>query len=156
MLPSYIGWLRKYVGHQKVIITGAAGLIRDAQGRVLLQKRRDNGLWGFPGGMQELGETAMDAVRREVREEVGLVVEPKRLIGIYTSPDFDRVYPNGDQSQMSISFFECQVLGGDLKMQEEEVLEIGWFDLDHLPPMIACCAAKAKDAKVFTGEAFFR
>jgi 8-oxo-dGTP pyrophosphatase MutT (NUDIX family) len=144
------------VGHQKIISTGTAALIRDVQGRVLLQRRRDNRLWGFPGGGQELGESAADAVRREVREEVGLEIEPKRLIGIYTSPRFDRVYPNGDEIQMSVAFLECEVTGGALKMQEDEVLELGWFDLNDLPPMQNCCAAKAQDAKVFQGEAYIR
>lgn len=137
-------------------MVGAAGLIRDEQGRVLLQKRRDNQLWGFPGGAQELGESIADTLRREVCEEVGLQVEPTRLIGVYTSPQFDRTYPNGDAAQMTIIFFECKVIEGALKMQEEEVLEIGWFDFDDLPPMQTCCAAKAQDARVFQGQAFFR
>ncbi len=149
-------------------MVGAAGLIRDEQGRVLLQKRRDNQLWGFPGGAHtctalrlvqcrwELGESIADTLRREVCEEVGLQVEPTRLIGVYTSPQFDRTYPNGDAAQMTIIFFECKVIGGALKMQEEEVLEIGWFDFDDLPPMQTCCTAKAQDARVFQGQAFFR
>jgi len=155
-IPSYIHWLRGHVGHAKVIIPGTAGLIRDEHGRMLLQKRRDNNLWGFPGGIMELGESAPEAVCREVREEVGLDVTPQRLIGLYTSPKFDRVYPNGDESQLFISFFECQVNGGELKAQEEEVLDIGWFDVDHLPPMVTCCEAKAHDAQIFKGEAFWR
>ncbi len=153
---SYVSWLRGYIGHSKMILTGAASCIRDAEGRVLLQRRRDNGLWGFPGGGQELGETAVDTVRRETLEEVGLEVEPTRLIGIYTSTQFDRVYPNGDQAQIFVAFFDCDIVGGTLKKQDEEVLELGWFSLDHLPPMIPCCAAKAADAKRFRGKTFFR
>ncbi len=156
MIPNYVAWLRQHVGHQKVILTGAAALIRDEQGRVLLQKRRDNSQWGFPGGLQELGETIAQTAQRETREEVGLEVEPKRLIGIYTSPSLDKQYANGDETQVFITFFECEVRGGELQMQESEVLEIGWFDLDHLPPMQPCCALKAQDAKAFKGEAFFR
>lgn len=155
-IASYLHWLRGHVGHAKIIIPGTAGLIRDEHGRMLLQKRRDNNLWGFPGGIMELGESAPEAVRREVREEVGLDVTPQRLIGLYTSPKFDRVYPNGDETQLFISFFACQVNGGELKAQEEEVLDIGWFDADHLPPMVTCCEAKAHDAQIFSGEAFWR
>ncbi|MBM3128831.1 MAG: NUDIX domain-containing protein [Chloroflexi bacterium] len=156
-MTNYVRWLRQYVGHAKIILPGAAGIVRDAQGRALLQRRRDNGLWGFPGGLIELGESAADTIRREFRAEVGLQIEPRRLIGVYTSPEFDRGYPNGDQSQLFASFFECEVIGGELKMQAEEVLELGWFDLNaDLPPMIPCCAAKARDARIFTGAAFWR
>lgn len=153
---SYAQWVRQYIGQQKFIISGTAALIRDERGRALLQKRRDNSLWGFPGGVMELGESATDTIVREVREEMGLDVAPRRLIGIYTAPEFDKIYPNGDQVQMFISFFECQVIGGALKMQEDEVLEIGWFDLDDLPPMQHCCAVKARDAQHFSGVAFIR
>lgn len=153
---DYVHYLRQFVGHAKIILPGAAGMIRDANGRVLLQRRRDNGLWGFPGGVLELGESATDTVIREFREEVGLDIVPKRLIGVYTSPKFDRAYPNGDTSQLFASFFECQVLGGALRAQESKVLELGWFDLEHLPPMVACCEAKARDARGFNGAAFWR
>ncbi len=153
---NYVTYLRQFVGHAKIILPGAAGMIRDVNGRVLLQRRRDNGLWGFPGGLLELGESATDTVIREFREEVGLDIEPKRLVGVYTSPRFDRAYPNGDTSQLFASFFECQVVGGRLRAQEAEVLELGWFDLDNLPPMVACCQAKAHDARIFKGVAFWR
>lgn len=153
---SYMQWLRQFIGTRKVIMPGAAAFIRDNSGRVLLQKRRDNSLWAFPGGGQEIGESATDTVRREVYEEMGLQIEPQRLIGIYTSSEFDKTYPNGDQVQMFISFFECKVTGGALRMQEEEVLQVGWYDVNDLPPMQHCCAIKMQDAKNFQGEAFFR
>ncbi|MBI5301419.1 MAG: NUDIX domain-containing protein [Chloroflexi bacterium] len=153
---SYAQWIRQSIGRQKFIISGTAALIRDDRGHVLLQKRRDNSLWGFPGGAIELGESATDAVRRETCEEMGLDVEPQRLIGIYTASEFDKTYPNGDQVQMFISFFECQVVGGAIRMQADEVLDVGWFDLDDLPPMQHCCAVKARDVRVFRGEAFVR
>ncbi len=55
MLPKYVQWLRQFIGHDKIFLNGTAALIRNDQGRVLLQRRSDNGLWGFPGGAQELG-----------------------------------------------------------------------------------------------------
>jgi 8-oxo-dGTP diphosphatase len=58
------------------VVVGA--LIRDG-GRVLLLHRRD-GTWTTPGGWVERGETWRDALRREVREETGLAVEPGRVV----------------------------------------------------------------------------
>ena len=63
---------RKPVPHKTV----AVGLVTDARGRVLIQRRPEDamlgGLWEFPGGKVEGGETPADACRREVREELGL------------------------------------------------------------------------------------
>lgn len=154
--PAHVQALRAAVGHAPLILTGAAACIRDDRGRVLLQKRRDNALWGFPGGMQEMGESIAATVVRETREEVGLEVEPAHLIGLYTTPEFGRTYENGDQAQNFIVFFECTLKGGELQAQESEVLEMGWFEPDRLPPLQACCATKARDARDFQGKAFVR
>jgi len=105
----------------------------------------------------ELGESADEAVVREVREETGLEVEPVVLIGVYSNPDYAITYPNGDQVQAVIIFFECRVVGGTLQPDMEEILEARYFGPDdELPPMYPCCVAKARDAFVFDGRAFFR
>jgi ADP-ribose pyrophosphatase YjhB (NUDIX family) len=143
---SYLQSLRQSVGHQKIIMTGSVACINDQQGRVLLQKRKDNREWSFPGGGQEIGESATDTVRREVREEMGLDIKPQRLIGIYTAPEFDKRYPNGDQAQTFTSFFECSCVGGEMMVQDDEVHDAGWFDTGDLPPLQRCCAVKMRDA----------
>jgi ADP-ribose pyrophosphatase YjhB (NUDIX family) len=153
---SYAEWLRGRVGHQKIFVTASAAFVRDRLGRVLLQKRRDNCEWGFPGGAQELGESATDTVRRETREEMAVTIRPERLIGIYSSSDFDKTYPNGDQAQTFTSFFDCRYVGGEIKKQDAEVLEAGWFDSGDIPPLQPCCAIKMRDAMRFSSEAFFR
>ncbi len=154
---SYASWLREYVGHETLILPGAGGLIRDAEGRILLQKRSDVFLWGLPGGGQELGESILDTVRREVLEEVGLEIEPGRLFGVYTSPDLCASYPNGDQVQPFVCFFECRVIGGTPRVDGEESLELGWFDLDDLPQkMTPLAAAVTRDMKSFIGETIVR
>jgi ADP-ribose pyrophosphatase YjhB (NUDIX family) len=63
-----------------------AAVVLDGEGRILLQRRSDNGLWGLPGGSVEIGEAVRDAIKREVREETGLTVEVVRLIGVYSNP----------------------------------------------------------------------
>ena len=65
----------------------AVAVIRDAQGRVLLSRRREGthlaGLWEFPGGKLEPGESIGQALRREIHEETGLEIKDHRpLIGI--------------------------------------------------------------------------
>ena len=55
------------------------GVLTDIGGRVLIQRRavkaHQGGLWEFPGGKRELGETVLDALQRELREELGITVD---------------------------------------------------------------------------------
>ncbi|MFD8794461.1 NUDIX domain-containing protein [Streptomyces vinaceus] len=55
-------------------------------GDVLLERRSDNGRWGMPGGVQEVGENIAGTVVREVLEETGIHVEVADLVGIFTDP----------------------------------------------------------------------
>ena len=64
-----------------------SAVIFDRRRRLLLQQRSDGGQWGLPGGSVEIGESVTDAVAREVREETGLTVTPRRLIGVYSAPE---------------------------------------------------------------------
>ena len=150
--------LRKVVGHDLLLIPSAAACIRDDDGRILLLRRSDgDDLWSFPGGAMEPGERAADAVVREVREEIGLVVEPVQLIGVYSTPEYAFAYPNGDQVQPVTIFFDCQVVGGEIRPDLEEILAARYFGPDdELPLLRPCCAAKARDAFAFDGQAYFR
>ena len=56
-----------------------SGVIIDEQGRALLIQRRDNHHWEPPGGVLELDESIEDGLRREVREETGLDIEPDMI-----------------------------------------------------------------------------
>ncbi|MDI9436794.1 MAG: NUDIX hydrolase [Euryarchaeota archaeon] len=61
-------------------------------GTVMLIKRKNNpfkGLWALPGGFVEYGETVEQAAVREAREETGIFVDIKKLVGVYSSPDRD-------------------------------------------------------------------
>lgn len=155
---GYLARLRECVGHDLLLVPAAAACIWDGEGRILLLRRSDgDNLWSFPGGGMELGERAADAVVREVREEIGLKVEPMALIGVYSSPEYAFAYPNGDQVQPVIIFFECRVVGGELWPDQEEILEGRYFGPeDELPPMHPCCIAKARDAFEFQDQGFFR
>ena len=81
---SYLGQIRKLIGRRELIITGARAVIRDGEGRILFVRRRDNGLWGMPAGSQELGESILDCLRREVKEETGLHVISATPLAIYS------------------------------------------------------------------------
>lgn len=79
---------------------GVAGVVRDAQDRILLHRRRVGGGWAPPSGSLEAGEGLHAGLRRELREETGLEVDIERLVGIYSDPAFQIVhYPDGSVIQ---------------------------------------------------------
>ena len=156
-MSDYMAWLRERVGMEMLLVPSAIASVVDENGRVLLLERSDGEeLWGFPGGAMEPGESAAEAVKREVREEIGLDVEPVGLIGVYSSPEYAFRYPNGDRVQPVSVLFDCRVTGGTLEPDLEEVLGARYFGPDELPTMRPCCVAKARDAFAFDGRAFFR
>lgn len=130
---GYIGMMRSLIGSARLIAPAAAAFIRDETGRILLIQRTDDGAWIIPGGFMELGESVAETVVREVREETGLVVEPIRLIGIYSGRENQFTYPNGDAIQGCGTFFECRVIDGRLRAQASEVLALEYFPPDALP-----------------------
>jgi ADP-ribose pyrophosphatase YjhB (NUDIX family) len=70
---------------------GAFVVIFDKKGRVLLSHRRDLDIWNLPGGGVENGELPDEAAIRETREETGLKVKIKGLVGVYGKPHRDEL-----------------------------------------------------------------
>ena len=138
-VPPHIAFLRERIGHITLLTPAAAAVIRDERGHVLLIRRGDGRGWSLPGGVMEPGERIVDCVVRETREETGLEVEPVRLVGIYSDPAFMHVtFPNGDQAHLVSATFECRVVGGRLRADGEESLEVAYFAPDSLPQDLVC------------------
>jgi ADP-ribose pyrophosphatase YjhB (NUDIX family) len=110
-----------------------SAVIFDRQGRLLLQQRSDGGQWGLPGGSVDIGESVTEAVVREVREETGLDVAVRRLIGVYSDPRWQVVrYPNGNVWHYVNVCFECVVRGGTLTTCDE-TLALRYVPVGRLP-----------------------
>lgn len=78
--------------------------------------------WEFPGGKVEPGETAEQAVVREIQEELETTVEPIRLLDT-----IDEDYP---KFHLSLQCFLCRVKKGRLRLLEHEAAR--WLDREHL------------------------
>jgi ADP-ribose pyrophosphatase YjhB (NUDIX family) len=110
-----------------------SAVIFDRRGRLLLQQRSDGGQWGLPGGSVEVGESVRAAVIREVREETGLRVRVRRLIGVYSEPRLQVVrYPDGNVWHYVSVCFECAVQGGELTTCDE-TLALAYVAPTQLP-----------------------
>ena len=99
-----------------------AGVISDDIGRVLMIQRADNRAWEPPGGVLERGETIRDGLRREVREETGLDVEPLALTGVYQNMTLGVV----------ALVFRCAITGGTLTDATDETIACRWASLDEV------------------------
>ena len=119
--------------HERVrqIRVGAAVMIRtsDAGPELLLAQRPPGealaGFWEFPGGKLEAGETALHAVVREVREELGVDVEAIELMAEET-----HLYPHG--LQVVLSFVRCTAPTGQLQSLDGQAFR--WVLLTEVNP----------------------
>ena len=130
---GYIMNLRKVVGHRPLIMPGAGVFVINDKGEILLEKRADNGLWDFPAGAMELGESFEECARREVLEETGIKCGELEFFGTVSGKDYYNVYPNGDQAYFCGIKYICRDYEGTLKAQESEVTDLKFFAFDKLP-----------------------
>ena len=137
---SYLAELRALVGHRPLFSVGASAVVQDETGRVLLQRRGDDGLWGLPGGGLDLGETFEVAARRELNEETGLDT-PLTFWQALSGPQLYHCYPNGDQvyfvGGLCRGRLNAAALDHAVPDDEGETLELGWFGLGELPTISA-------------------
>jgi ADP-ribose pyrophosphatase YjhB (NUDIX family) len=117
-------------------MVGAATLIVDEKGRLLLMKRADSGCWGPPGGAVELGEEVESAARREVREETGLELGEMSLFGVFSGPELFYIYPNGDKVYNVTVIYLTHKWHGEIQMNKEHT-GWDWFASGDIPENIS-------------------
>lgn len=117
----------------KVFQSCGASVIIYKDNKILLQQRKDNKCWGYPGGHVELGEVVEDTAKRELLEETGLVALSLELFGVFSGPELCYVYPDGNKVHIIDVVYLCNNFEGVLKAQESEVLDLNWFGIDEIP-----------------------
>ncbi|WP_342351908.1 NUDIX hydrolase [Paenibacillus physcomitrellae] len=117
-------------------MNGSCVVLLDPNDRLLLQRRKDNGLWGLPGGAMEIGESFEDTARRELLEETGLRAGRLKMLDLYSGKDLHFRYPNGDEVFLIFAAYLCTDYDGELQDEDDEVLEVGFFELKRLPGAI--------------------
>jgi 8-oxo-dGTP diphosphatase len=109
-----------------LVIEVAAGLIRDERGRYLITQRRQGshlaGLWEFPGGKLEAGETPAGGLRRELTEELAATFTIGDLVETVRWEYPDRT--------VVLHFFDCRLESGDIVPCEQQAME--WVEPGRL------------------------
>ncbi|CAM5357009.1 ADP-ribose pyrophosphatase [Streptomyces spiroverticillatus] len=121
-----------YIASLPRVLAGAAVLFRDEEGRVLMVEPNYREGWVLPGGTVEsdTGETPREGARRETLEEIGLDIEPGRLLAVDWAQSPDRppivayLYDGGvlDAAQLAA-----------IRLQEEELLSWRLIPVDEIP-----------------------
>jgi len=112
------------------IVTSVVAVILDDDDRVLLTRRNVQpfkDLWVMPGGKIGLGEPIMEALKREVYEEVGIEVEVQELIDV-----FEHLTPGEDNYHFVILYYRCRPLYCDIRHNEAEVGAVAWVERSEL------------------------
>ena len=94
---------------------GADAAIFNDKGEILLMERADGSGWCLPCGWVDANERPVDAAVREVREETGLEVVAKRLVGVFTRK---ASASNGPHTMVAIVHL-CEIIGGELTLSHE-------------------------------------
>jgi ADP-ribose pyrophosphatase YjhB (NUDIX family) len=113
-----------------------SALVLDDEGRVLLARRAhepDAGLWDVPGGFLDEGEHPRDGLRRELREEAGLDVEPGAFAGAY----LDTYGAGAGAASVLNLVYDARIRSGR-PVPADDVAELAWFAPDALPPSDEC------------------
>lgn len=134
MFQNLIGWIWRFLParlrrwtmratHSRFTVTAGAIVFND-DGEILLLKHRfrAGSGWGLPGGFLEAGEQPLDALRRELREEIGLEISDAE---IFAARSFRK------PRQVEV-LFTCKA-NGEAKPQAMEVERAEWFSLTSLP-----------------------
>jgi 8-oxo-dGTP diphosphatase len=107
-------------------VPGAQALV-EQNGRVLLGRRAydpSEGLWDVPGGFLDEGEHPLDGLRRELREETGLEIEPTEFLGVWMQEYAGRTV-------LCLTWL-ARATGGEARAGDD-LVELRWFGPDELP-----------------------
>lgn len=116
----------------KIPSVSVNAIIED-KGKVLLVKRRKEpfkGYWSLPGGYVEYGESVEEALRREVKEEVGIDIEIDRLLNVYSDP-FRHI------AKHTIAIvYKASIVNGKIS-NNEEISDAKFFSKEEIPEILA-------------------
>ncbi|MEX3611312.1 NUDIX domain-containing protein [Rothia sp. LK2588] len=139
--PPYILSLREKIGHDMLWLSGATAVIqRESDGKFLLVRRSDNGMWTPITGIVDPGENPALTARREALEEAGVEIEVVALAQLKVDPP--KTFENGDQCQFLDHTFYCRWVSGEAKVSDEESSQVRWVSLEEIQEL---CNERMRD-----------
>lgn len=106
-------------------------LVFNEEGKLLMVKEKQDGLWAVPGGWCDVFESSSESGRKEVKQEAGLDVKIERILGVFQRERY-KDYPTLVSEY--VHYYCGSILGGELK-HNHETLDVGFFDINELPEL---------------------
>jgi ADP-ribose pyrophosphatase YjhB (NUDIX family) len=133
-MNSYIKKIRSKLSSEKFIHPGARIIIENQNQEILVIQRNDNGQMGLPAGSLEENETIEECIKREVKEETGIIIKELVVIGVSSHPMLESVeYPNGDKIQYFTIEFYSHVRDGKINIQDtKEVRRAAFMQIGEI------------------------
>ena len=97
--------------------------------KICLVRGQGEDTWALPGGFGEVGYSPKENIRKEVQEETGFTSEVSSLLAVFDTNRFQL-----QNKQYAKFVFDCQLLDGRFQ-ENQEVAELGFFDIVSLPPL---------------------
>lgn len=121
----------KAVKGKDFIGVGIGAVILNKEGKFLLIKRgkdskNEVGMWGFPGGAMEFGESMADTIKREIKEELGISIKPLKTL----APINHRI-PNEKQHWVAVPYISQLTKGTPKILEPHKISEMGWFSIEN-------------------------
>lgn len=129
---GYIKSIREMIGNSPIILVRPSILIINPQGEILLV-RHNNGTWGVPGGLMELGESVEECAIRGVEEELGIRIRKLNLYGVFSGKELHTKLRNGHEYYNVVIGYTCTDYEGDVAPDGVEVLDARFFMPGELP-----------------------
>lgn len=114
-------------GERDVVRVGSSGVIENGEGKILMALRgaEPAGIWVFPGGGVNFGETAAEAFVREAKEETGFDIEEPRFIVVF------ELIKEQKGIHRVIFFHKAMLAGGEMN-PGDDVSELRWMDVAEI------------------------
>ncbi|QGQ45882.1 NUDIX domain-containing protein [Metabacillus sediminilitoris] len=121
------------IGNAPLIIVRPSVAIINNKGEILLYSY-SGASWGIPGGILQINETVENCIKRNVKEDLGLILNSLHLFGVYSGQDLNTKPENGEDEYHTVAIgYLCTDYAGVLTPDENQEIEAEFFKLDQLP-----------------------
>ena len=131
-MEDFIKKVRKVIGHEPMLLPHAVVILFNEQNEILIEVRADDGYLDFPGGTVDMAEEVIVTAKRELFEETGIIADELELFNIYSGEITRYQYTSGDITYGVDVVYICKKYHGELKPQQEEVIELRFMKLSDI------------------------